>query len=95
MYDVCSQRLRVSGHLHIVTFNQAFGSESESEEMIQSLANRLCDDEPFLGEESGQRYIVISVERNSDPGAHRHRDSALPACSLVLFMAQDPGRHVF
>jgi len=35
--------------------------------MIQALADRLCDDIPFVDEETGQEYIVVSVERNQDP----------------------------
>jgi len=67
VFDTRSQRLRVSGKLNVVGFDQAFGAESESERMIQSLADLLCDDEPFIDEETGQKYIVISVERNADP----------------------------
>jgi hypothetical protein len=57
----------VNGKLNVVTFDQAFGAESESERMIPALADRLCDDEPFLDEESGQKFVVIFVERNADP----------------------------
>jgi len=67
VWDSRSQRLRVSGKLNVITFDEAFGAESESERMIQALADRLCDDEPFLDEESGQKFVVVSVERNADP----------------------------
>ena len=59
VFDTRSQRLRVCGKLNVVGFDQAFGAESESERMIQSLADLLCDDEPFIDEESGQKFIFF------------------------------------
>ena len=59
-------RLRVSGKLGIVSFDAAYGAEAQSEAMIEALSNMLCDDTPFLDEESGAKYVIISVERNAD-----------------------------
>jgi len=67
VYDYRHRKLRVCGELKVVTFDTAFGAEAQSSTMIQSLADRLCDDVAFTDEESGQQYVVISVERNADP----------------------------
>ncbi len=53
------------GKLGIVSFDTAFGAEAQSELMIQSLQDKLCDDVPFRDEETGISYVVISVERNT------------------------------
>jgi len=57
----------VSGKLLVVSFDAAFGAEAQSSLMIQSLEDKLCDDIPFRDEESGINYVVVAVERNSDP----------------------------
>ena len=62
-YRIC--RLRVSGKLGVVSFDAAFGAEGQSELMIQALSDKLCDDVPFIDEETGTKYVVISVERNA------------------------------
>ena len=49
----------------MVSFDAAFGAESQSELMIQALSDKLCDDVPFVDEETGTKYVVISVERNA------------------------------
>jgi len=64
-YDYRIRRLRVSGKLGLVTFDVAFGAEGQSELMIQALSDKLCDDIPFIDEETGIKYVVISVERNA------------------------------
>ena len=63
-YDYRVRRLRVTGKLGIVTFDTAYGAEAQSEEMIQALSDKLCDDVPFVDEETGAKYVVVSVERN-------------------------------
>jgi hypothetical protein len=65
-FDYRVGRLRVSGKLGIVSFDAAYGAEAQSEAMIEALSNMLCDDTPFLDEESGAKYVIVSVERNAD-----------------------------
>ena len=62
-YRIC--RLRTSGKLGVVSFDAAFGAEGQSELMIQALSDKLCDNVPFIDEETGTKYVVISVERNA------------------------------
>ena len=62
-YRIC--RLRVMRKLGVVCFDAAFGAEGQSELMIQALSDKLCDDVPFVDEETGTKYVVISVERNA------------------------------
>jgi hypothetical protein len=57
--------LRASGKLGLVSFDAAFGAEAQSELMIQGLSDKLCDDVPFIDEETGIKYVVVSVERNA------------------------------
>jgi hypothetical protein len=64
-YDYRIRRLRASGKLGLVSFDVAFGAERQSELMIQALSDKLCDDIPFIDEETGTKYVVISVERNA------------------------------
>jgi len=66
-YDYRIRRLRASGKLGLVTFDAAFGAEAQSELMVQALSDKLCDDIPFVDEETGTKYVVISVERNACP----------------------------
>ena len=64
-YDYRARRLKTTGKLGVVTFDAAFGAEAQSELMIQGLSDKLCDDIPFLDEETGTKYVVVSVERNA------------------------------
>ena len=64
-YDYRLRRLRGSGKLGLVSFDVAFGAEGQSKLMIQALSDKLCDDVPFIDEETGTKYVVISVERNA------------------------------
>ena len=59
------RRLRATGKLRIVKFDEAFGAEAQSELMIEALSNMLCDDVPFVDEETGTKYMVVTVERNA------------------------------
>ena len=36
--------------------------------MIQGLSDKLCDDVPCIDEETGIKYVVVSVERNACSG---------------------------
>ena len=65
-FDYRIGRLRVSGKVAIVSFDATYGTEAQSELMIQALSDMLCDDIPFIDEESGTKYVVVSVERNAD-----------------------------
>ena len=58
--------MRASGKLCLVAFDAAFGAEAQSELMIQGLSDKLCDDVPFIDEETGIKYVV-SVEKNACP----------------------------
>ena len=65
VYDYRARRLRASGKLGVVRFDAAFGAEGQSQLMIQALSDKLCDDVPFIDEETGVKYVVVSVERNA------------------------------
>jgi hypothetical protein len=65
-FDYRMGRLRVSGKLGLVSFDAAYGAEGQSELMIQALSDMLCDEIPFIDEETGTKYVVVSVERNAD-----------------------------
>ena len=64
-YDYRISRLRATGKLGVISFDAAFGAEGQSQLMIQALSDKLCDDVPFVDEETGTKFVVISVERNA------------------------------
>ena len=86
VYDYRQNKLRVSGELKVVSFDTAFGAEAQSNTMIQSLADKLCDDVPFTDEESGQQYVVILVKRNADPDLVKKGKPHLQFNSVVAWV---------
>jgi hypothetical protein len=92
-YDYFSQRLRVSSQLRTITYDEAYGADANSEALIQSLSDRLCDGEYFEDEDSGERFIVVSVERNQDPGLVNAKKKKLRFNGIVAWTLpfQDKG----
>ena len=59
-YDYFSQRLRVSSQLRTITYDEAYGADANSEALIQSHSDKLCDGQYFEDEDSGERFIVVA-----------------------------------
>jgi hypothetical protein len=66
-YDYFSQRLRVSSRLNIIKYDDAYGADVNSDLLIASISDRLCDEQFFADEDTGELFLVVSVERNKDP----------------------------
>ena len=48
-YDYFSQRLRVSSRLNIIKYDDAYGADVNSDLLIASISDRLCDGQFFCG----------------------------------------------
>ena len=65
-FDLHSFQLRVNGRLISLSYDEAFESNDSHAAKIAALGELLCNGMPFVDEESGQKYVVVSVERNGD-----------------------------
>jgi hypothetical protein len=66
-YDYFSQRLRVSSRLNVIKYDDAYGADVNSASLIGFISDRLCDGNSFVDEDSGETFLVVSVQRNTDP----------------------------